>query len=268
VDNVPRIEELPMPRLTSLIFLLLAAIAPTAAVAFDIEFTEFTVGDTFPNATLPRTITSGGVDISLSKYNSSISANGRIVDAPVISGANNALFLAANLRAEINLSSPSLGGFFFFRNQGGTNLIEINGQTLDFTNAALAGSGSATLGGVQIHSAPLSSFRSVKLDGRIDTLAFIGQELTIDSVALGLAPPGDFNVDGRVDAADYVVWRKTDGSPAAYTTWRTNFGRTVFSSSSSATLPEPAAIVMISATALVILPNRRSRMKPCKGKIR
>ena len=26
--------------------------------------------------------------------------------------------------------------------------------------------------------------------------------------------PGDFNHDGTVDAADYVVWRKTDGTPS------------------------------------------------------
>ena len=41
--------------------------------------------------------------------------------------------------------------------------------------------------------------------------------------------PGDFNLDGTVDAADYVVWRKNPGgvyTPADYTTWRTNFGQT------------------------------------------
>jgi hypothetical protein len=108
----------------------------------------------------------------------------------------------------------------------------------------------------------------VKLGGRIDTLAFIGQELTIDSVALDIAPPGDFNADGRVDAADYVVWRETDGSPEAYTTWRVNFGRTAGSSSSSATIPEPAAITMLGAPALVIVLKRRSRTQPCKGEIR
>jgi hypothetical protein len=37
--------------------------------------------------------------------------------------------------------------------------------------------------------------------------------------------PGDFNGDGVVDAADYVIWRKYDGSDAAgYETWRAHFG--------------------------------------------
>ena len=31
---------------------------------------------------------------------------------------------------------------------------------------------------------------------------------------------GDFNDDGRIDAADYVVWRKNGGTPQAYNTWR------------------------------------------------
>jgi hypothetical protein len=37
---------------------------------------------------------------------------------------------------------------------------------------------------------------------------------------------GDYNNNGTVDAGDYVVWRKTDGSPAAYDTWRAHFGKT------------------------------------------
>ena len=48
-------------------------------------------------------------------------------------------------------------------------------------------------------------------------------------IALG----GDFNGDGAVDAADYVVWRKTDGSQAGYDLWRTNFGRTAAAAAAS-----------------------------------
>ena len=36
---------------------------------------------------------------------------------------------------------------------------------------------------------------------------------------------GDYNNDGKVDAADYVSWRKTNinGAPG-YTDWRSNYG--------------------------------------------
>ena len=40
---------------------------------------------------------------------------------------------------------------------------------------------------------------------------------------------GDYNVNGTVDAADYVVWRKGSGgtfTPADYGVWRANFGAT------------------------------------------
>jgi thermolabile hemolysin len=61
-------------------------------------------------------------------------------------------------------------------------------------------------------------------------------------------PPGDFNRDGIVDAADYVVWRSANGTTADYETWRTHFGQTggsgavsQFHSGASASVPEPAA---------------------------
>jgi hypothetical protein len=59
--------------------------------------------------------------------------------------------------------------------------------------------------------------------------------------------PGDFNEDGKVDAADYVVWRKTDGTPTGYNLWRTNFGRTSGSGSSltaGAAVPEPSTMLL------------------------
>jgi hypothetical protein len=65
---------------------------------------------------------------------------------------------------------------------------------------------------------------------------------------------GDFNDDGTVDAADYVVWRKHNGtttvlpndntpglvSSADYDDWRAHFGMTAGSGSSAMAVPEPA----------------------------
>jgi hypothetical protein len=53
---------------------------------------------------------------------------------------------------------------------------------------------------------------------------------TTGEVTLTAVPslPGDFNYDGAVDAADYVVWRKGVGvapTPANYNLWRANFGQ-------------------------------------------
>jgi hypothetical protein len=77
---------------------------------------------------------------------------------------------------------------------------------------------------------------------------------------------GDFNNDGRVDAADYISLRKqydniaTGPGLTAYQTWRTNFGRTSSGSGASAAVPEPAALVLLMMAATIICAwSRRSR---------
>jgi T5SS/PEP-CTERM-associated repeat protein len=92
-------------------------------------------------------------------------------------------------------------------------------------------------------------------------------EYTPNSVMLSVVSaviPGDYNADGIVDAADYVVWRKTDGSQSGYDSWRTNFGRTAGSGSSataglssSASIPEPSGILMLLTASFAGLYRRR-----------
>jgi Calx-beta domain/FG-GAP-like repeat/FG-GAP repeat len=50
---------------------------------------------------------------------------------------------------------------------------------------------------------------------------------------------GDFNSDGKVDAADYVVWRKNGGRVGEYDAWRATFGE----STAPGTDPRPVALV-------------------------
>jgi hypothetical protein len=73
---------------------------------------------------------------------------------------------------------------------------------------------------------------------------------------------GDYNGDGSVDAADYVVWRKNPGAfggAQGYTDWAANFGDTAGSGSGVGAVPEPAtlALVMLGLLAVVV-PRRRS----------
>jgi hypothetical protein len=85
--------------------------------------------------------------------------------------------------------------------------------------------------------------------------------------------PGDFNQDGKVDAADYVKWRKneTANSPlpndnglttqvARFNLWRSNFGNMSGSGSvaSSPAAPEPHALIL-GTMGLVILCGIRRR---------
>ncbi len=53
----------------------------------------------------------------------------------------------------------------------------------------------------------------------------------------------DYNRDGGVDAADYVVWRKNDGTQTGYDTWRANFGSMAGASGlARQTAPEPTTL--------------------------
>ena len=61
------------------------------------------------------------------------------------------------------------------------------------------------------------------LPGNRDWNVIYGANSVTLEVVAGLA--GDYNDDSSVDAADYVVWRKNDGTPAGYNEWRTNFGQ-------------------------------------------
>jgi hypothetical protein len=68
------------------------------------------------------------------------------------------------------------------------------------------------------------------------------------------ALPGDFNGDGKVDAADYVVWRKGQQGGTFdqddYNAWRMNFGAPAGAGNGSlagAAVPEPATLIQLVA---------------------
>ena len=77
---------------------------------------------------------------------------------------------------------------------------------------------------------------------------------------------GDYNHNGVVDAADYVVWRQglgTTYTQADYDTWRSNFGQTAPGSGSgaiaNAAVPEPATLeLLMFAAAGWCVPRRRA----------
>jgi hypothetical protein len=89
---------------------------------------------------------------------------------------------------------------------------------------------------------------------------------------------GDYNADGEVDAADYLVWRKTlnatvsryfgaDGSgdgivnEADFAVWRASFGNTLSSSGTAvnALVPEPTETLWTICGLAFALMRRRVR---------
>jgi autotransporter-associated beta strand protein len=70
--------------------------------------------------------------------------------------------------------------------------------------------------------------------------------------------PGDFNLDGMVDAADYLVWRKKFGSPYTqtdYNTWRSRFGQGGGGGAGGA-VPEPATYLFCGLALLAVFVQR------------
>jgi hypothetical protein len=96
----------------------------------------------------------------------------------------------------------------------------------------------------------------------------------------------DYNRDGDVSAADYVVWRKMDGqsgmnlpadgdlndqvNAADYIIWRENFGRAVFEpsdsgASGSPSVPEPSShLLLIAVTLWLLLTHAKARRRKDK----
>jgi hypothetical protein len=72
---------------------------------------------------------------------------------------------------------------------------------------------------------------------------------------------GDFNDDGVVDMADYVVWRKTGiNGQQGYNDWRANFGKSTHAMAAAGnSVPEPAALSLVSFLMAVSACTRRRR---------
>jgi hypothetical protein len=124
------------------------------------------------------------------------------------------------------------------------------------------------------------TFSSLQLPALPSTYAWDTTQLYTSGVlsVVGVGIPGDYNNNGVVDGADYVLWRKggplvnevnTPGvvNAADYTEWRTRIGNTSGSGAAAgaenAPVPEPGTIVLgvfVLAAAALQFGRRRSMM--------
>lgn len=123
----------------------------------------------------------------------------------------------------------------------------------DFVNSNLTGDGDG--GNLLIDNVLVEVFR---------TAAAVTPNTNPDP-ALSEGLQGDYNNDGSVDAADYVVWRKTDGNnPDGYDIWRANFGAMApgggTGALSTGAVPEPATVSVVGLVVPLVLALRARRL--------
>jgi hypothetical protein len=101
-------------------------------------------------------------------------------------------------------------------------------------------------------------------------LQIVGQRFAETYLAIAAAPPpGDFNQDGTVDAADYIVWRKglgTEYTQGDHDLWRAHFGATAGSGTTLSSVeplpavPEPLTSALIGLAFMSLFPLRLRRL--------
>jgi hypothetical protein len=123
-------------------------------------------------------------------------------------------------------------------------------QTIDIEYTYGSSDLTLTVDGVSETLASAMRSGTTTLDGIRFNHASIGTTYYVDGLPTQ-SLDGDYNGDGTVDAADYVLWRKdpdspNNGAPDGYNTWRAHFGETAGSGAGigTAAVPEPTTYML------------------------
>lgn len=178
--------------------------------------------------------------------------------------------LPGGVTPDFTLPDPGVSGPFFDPNASNITITFLgSGDSMSFTGSMLPTDGFQSLTDMNATGFPPGTPNITVTDN--SPTAFPNVAGQIDLRPAG--PNGDYNGDGTVDAADYVVWRKTlnqaavpagsgaDGDesgtvdPGDYTFWVQRFGNVVAGSGSGAqglAVPEPATHVLLLVGLLLV----------------
>jgi fibronectin-binding autotransporter adhesin len=183
------------------------------------------------------------------------------------------LTLQPNAVLNMELGAPSTGDLI---NVTPTDSLTINGGTVNLINGGGLGAGTYTL--IDYVGTLMGSFSNLTLGtqptGFTYSLVNNTSNTSIDISVAAAGLLGDFNSDGKVDAGDYVTWRKNDvanltlandngvsNQADRFTLWRANFGNPPGAGSGGglggAAVPEPSAIALMAIGLLAVSCRRR-----------
>jgi hypothetical protein len=204
-----------------------------------------------------------GSDPSLPQNQDALTANVILTRGPSGGGLYN---IAAEGFYSMNIS-PALTSWATDLNNPGQTIAATNWQNLAFTDWIDAYGGSHTAGGniAGRNAVVRLTTDNVYLDLRFSSWdpGGGGGYTYLRAEPPASSPPGDYNNNGVVDAADYVLWRKNPanfGGAAGYNVWRTHFGQTAGSGSgvnANAAVPEPSTLFLLIVGILAICSSRR-----------
>jgi hypothetical protein len=151
--------------------------------------------------------------------------------------------------------------------------VAVSGALYQAVPASPSWDNSWTVGRGQYNGAPADWFDGIIDEVRLSNMALSPSQFLFAGATATLA--GDYNNNGKVDAADYVLWRNggplanetvTPGvaTPEDYAVWKSKFGKPTPGLGSSTAVPEPASwlLLLIAVAGFVI---RRTRYLDSNG---
>jgi autotransporter-associated beta strand protein len=241
------------------------------------------------NQTAGTTLTVGGLISSTGNGTLSKSGAGTLV----LSGANSYAGATSVTAGVLSIAGASAGlGAGNVTVQGATSALSISsgvgdaiddGATVNLFGGGT--SGVADQGYADLGAGINEAVGSLLLNGVVQPNGTYGSSLSSATFKLNeyfaglgiltVGPTifaGDYNDDGTVDSADYVVWRKFQGTSAVlpndphggtigaaqFDTWRANYGQMEMpgSGANGGTVPEPSSIILL-VLSIATLPARR-----------